>query len=173
MASFVEILKIILPAFLVLLLALFFFDRITNQAKDKYQSSVKVNRDKIILPLKISACERLIVMLERIRPHSLVMRHNKGQMTSAQLQLELLKAVREEFEHNISMQMYVSERTWKLVYGAKEESLQLVKVASSQTKGGETALKLCEEIFILEGKVGSSAIDLALKALRLEIKTEF
>jgi hypothetical protein len=132
-----------------------------------------VEKGKILLPLKIKAYERLIVMLERIRPHGLVMRTNNGQQTSGQLQLHLLKAVREEFEHNISLQMYVSDRVWQTVVMAKEETLQLIKVAASKSQPNGSAMQLSQEIFSLEEQVGSSAIELALKALKLEIRSEF
>jgi len=167
-----EIAKIILPAFAVMLLALFFFDRLTDQKKTKYKSSKDVERGKVVLPLKIKAYERLIVMMERFRPKGLVMRSNTGHMTAGQLQLEIMRNIREEFEHNISLQMYVSERAWLAVGDAKENALQLVKVASTKVQPESTALELSQEIFTLQEKVGAQAIDMALKALNLEIKAQ-
>jgi hypothetical protein len=167
-----EIAKIILPAFAVLLLALFFFDRMTDQKKTKYKTLQDVEKEKVILPLRIKAYERLIVMMERFRPQGLVMRSNTGQMTAGQLQLEIMRNVREEFEHNISLQMYVSERVWKAVGIAKENTLEMVKVASTKVQPNSTAMLLSQEIFVLEEKVGNPAIDIALKALNLEIKSQ-
>ena len=167
-----EIAKIILPAFAVMLLALFFFDRLTDQKKTKYKSSKDVEREKVVLPLKIKAYERLILMMERFRPQGLVMRSNTGHMTAGQLQLEIMRNIREEFEHNISLQMYVSERVWRAVGDAKENALQLVKVASTKVQPESTAMELSQEIFTLQKKVGTQAIDVALKALNLEIKAQ-
>ncbi len=168
-----EIAKIVLPAFIVMLLALFFFDRMTSIKKDKLKADQNSSRLKVILPLKISAIERLIVMMERLRPTSMVMRLNKGAMTSGQLHLELSKALRQEFEHNVSLQMYVTDRSWEVLVSAKEETLQLYKVAASRCKPTESALVLCEEIFSLEKQVGNSGIELALKVLKAEIRAEF
>lgn len=167
-----EIAKIILPAFAVLLLALFFFDRMTDQKKTKYKTLQDVEKEKVILPLRIKAYERLIVMMERFRTQGLVMRSNTGQMMAGQLQLEIMRNVREEFEHNISLQMYVSERVWSAVGLAKENTLEMVKVASTKVQPNSTAMLLSQEIFILEEKVGNPAIDLALKALNIEIKSQ-
>jgi hypothetical protein len=93
-------------------------------------------------------------------------------MTAGQLQLEIMRNIREEFEHNISLQMYVSERVWRAVGDAKENALQLVKVASTKVQPESTAMELSQEIFILQEKVGTQAIDVALKALNLEIKAQ-
>ncbi|MCB0761276.1 MAG: hypothetical protein KDC12_07095, partial [Flavobacteriales bacterium] len=59
-----EIAKIVLPAFIVMLLALFFFDRMTSNKKAKVDAYSKMERLKIVLPLRMSGVERLIVMLE-------------------------------------------------------------------------------------------------------------
>ena len=144
----------------------------TDQKKTKYKTLQDVEKEKVILPLRIKAYERLIVMMERFRTQGLVMRSNTGQMMAGQLQLEIMRNVREEFEHNISLQMYVSERVWNAVGLAKENTLEMVKVASTKVQPNSTAMLLSQEIFILEEKVGNPAIDLALKALNLEIKSQ-
>ncbi|MFT4679263.1 MAG: hypothetical protein ACI84C_000527 [Flavobacteriales bacterium] len=168
-----ELAKIILPAFIVMLLALFFFDRLTSVKKDQINAEQSISRLKVILPLKISAIERLVVMMERLRPSSMVMRLNQGAMTAGQLHLELSKGLRHEFEHNVSLQMYVTDRSWQVLISAKEETLQLYQVAASQCKPADSALRLCEEIFQLENQVGNSGIELALKVLKAEIRAEF
>ena len=168
-----EIAKIVLPAFIVMLLALFFFDRMTSNKKAKVDAYSKMERLKIVLPLRMSGVERLIVMLERIKPNAMVMRLNKGGMSAAQLNLELIKALREEFAHNVSLQMYVSDRSWEAIVNAREETAQLFKVAGSKVPADSNALTLSQEILALEQKVGNSAIDLALRMLKLEIQSEF
>ena len=41
-----------------------------------------------------------------------------------QLQAALIKNIREEFEHNLSQQVYVSGPAWDLVRNAKEEAIK-------------------------------------------------
>jgi hypothetical protein len=174
MADFWEILKMVLPAVLVLILALVFFQRMSkSQAPVVHGNDEKVEKMKLVLPLKIRAYERLIVMLERITPNSLVMRCNKGPMTAGQLQLELLKAIREEFEHNVGLQMYVSAGAWQSVVAAKQETSQLIKVASTKAEMDSPSMSLAQEIFVLEEKVSNSAIEKSKKILKLEIAASF
>lgn len=167
-----EVALSVLPALIVMILAVFFFDRMTSQKRSHYNHLLDVEKVKHVMPLKIKAYERLIIMIERIKPYGLVMRNNTGQMTAGQLQLELLRSIREEFEHNISLQMYISERAWQAVSIAKEETLQLIKVASSKVQPNVSAMTLSQEIFALEEQVGRSAIDQALKILKLEARKE-
>ncbi|MFM9004957.1 MAG: hypothetical protein ACKOSR_05570, partial [Flavobacteriales bacterium] len=68
---------------------------------------LKQDNNKARAPLRISAYERVIVMLERSTPQAMVMRLSSTASNAAYLHLDLSKALREEFEHNISLQMYV------------------------------------------------------------------
>lgn len=134
---------------------------------------LKQDNNKAMAPLRISAYERIIVMLERISPQSLVMRHNLNSTSATYLQMEMIKSLREEFDHNISLQMYVSQETWEKIKRAKEETLELVKVAFTRVKHDGSAMDLGREILLLEATVGNSAIREAIHAIRAEMTRYF
>ncbi|MFT5922919.1 MAG: hypothetical protein ACI8TS_002261, partial [Flavobacteriales bacterium] len=91
-------------------------------------------------------------------------------MNGGQLQLELLKAIREEFEHNTSMQIYVSDMAWEMTKVAKEETLQLIKIAASKVGAEGSSMQLSKEVFDLENKTGNSAIQQAARVVRNEAR---
>ena len=140
--------------------------------RDFQSATMKIELMKQSLPLQLKAYERLTIMLERITPSNLVMRINKGNMNGGQLQLELLKAIREEFEHNISMQVYVSDGAWEMTRVAKEETLQLIKIAATKVGPEGSSMHFSKEIFDLENKTGNSAIKQAINALRKEARAK-
>lgn len=155
---------------IVLIAALFlFFERWTKHREREWMFLLKAENNKAMAPLRISAIERLVVMLERITPTSLVMRHS-GASSSGVLQLELVRAIREEFEHNVSLQMYVSSWCWERIIKAKEDTAELVKVAFTRVAPDAKAMELSREIFRLEAAVGNASIKDALAALRAEIE---
>lgn len=163
-----QLLTLLIPALLVFLTAWFFLNKMRHDQREMQRMLLRLEERKHSLPLQLKAYERLIIMLERITPGPLVMRVNKGSMNSAQLQLELLKAVREEFEHNISMQMYVSRSAWELTRTAKDEVMQLIKIAATKTEGDATAMRLSQVIFELEQKTQNESIKNALNVLKSE-----
>jgi hypothetical protein len=126
---------------------------------------LKQDNNKAIAPLRITACERCVVMLERITPTSLVMRHNMRGASAAMLQLELIKSIREEFEHNVSLQIYVGPECW--------EKIELIKVAFTRVSPESNAIELSGEIFKLEASVGNSAIRDAITGVRVEMARHF
>ncbi len=151
----------------------FLFKQWLKYKERQWAFVLKQDNNKALAPLKISAYERIVVMLERIAPQSLVLRHQSYSATASFLQLELIKSIREEFEHNVSLQMYVSAECWSKVKRAKDETSDLIKVAFTKVRPESSAMDLTIEIMKLEATVGNSAISDALLAIRIEMARYF
>ena len=152
---------------------LFFFIKWLKHRERAWTFVMRQDNKKALAPLRISAYERIVVMLERISPQSLVMRHNINAVTASSLQMEIIKAIRAEFEHNVSLQMYVSSECWEKVRRAKDETSELIKVAFTKVRPESPAVELGREILQLEASVGNSAIQEALSGIRLEMAKYF
>jgi len=169
----ISLISLLLIVILILGGAYFTAERIIRHKEREWAFQLKSDRNKAFAPLKISACERLIVMLERITPTPLVMRQRISGSTAALLQLELMKAIREEFEHNVSLQMYVSEECWSAVKHAKDETTELLKIAFTKVRPESQAIEFSNEIFKLEAATGNAAIREAIKAIRADLENYF
>ena len=84
---------------------------------------LKVQALKIIMPLKVQAYERFLLYLERVQLPQLVKRIYTPGMEKGAFHLQLLQSVREEFEHNLAQQLYVSNTTWNAVVNASPLSI--------------------------------------------------
>ena len=158
-------------AFLLVVVSL--FNKWMKYRERAWAFTLKQDNNKALAPLRISAYERIVVMLERITPQSLVMRHNSGTSSAAFLQMDIIRGLREEFEHNVSLQMYVSPECWEKVKHAREETAELVKVAFTKVRPESSAMDLSREILKLEATVGNSAIREALLGVRMEMARYF
>jgi hypothetical protein len=128
---------------------------------------------KVILPLRLQAYERFVMFLERIHPSNLLMRLSNPELSSIQLQTLLVRTIREEFEYNLSQQLYISGHAWELIKNAKEEMVALINKAS--TKAGEQVragdlVKAILELMVDKGKLPS---ELALEEIRKELQKLF
>lgn len=139
-----------------------------RQQKLFQQVEQKLVRNKITLPLRLQAYERCIVFLERISPESLVIRVNKGEDTVASLQAKLLSAIRSEFEHNISQQLYVSQETWVYVVNAKNNIVGLINSCSSRLHPEMREIELSKLIIETYSNIETSPTATA----KLKIKQE-
>lgn len=174
MNAFIELLKIIIPAGAVFAAAYFLVKRFLDNDQKRREFELKKSSQASITPLKIQAYERIVIFLERINPNSLVIRVNKNNMTSRQLHLELVSAIKAEYEHNLSQQIYMSEGAWELVKNAKEEILKLVNISSSKVSqdapSSELAMMVLNITANLEKKLPS---DIALEYIKREIAQKF
>ena len=160
----------IIPAILIFLLAWFFLKRVYDSLDKKALSEEKREQIRIVTPLRLQAYERLILMLERLTPNALVMRAQSGSKSVAQMQLTLLKGIREEFDHNISMQMYVSEHAWERVVVARDEIVQLVKIAGAGVNPESSPLELSRAMLEMNEKLQSPAWQVAVQVLKQEVR---
>ena len=91
-------------------------------------------------------------------------------MTVLQLQQMLLQAVRDEYDHNVSQQIYISREAWVLVVNARENLTQLINTCASQLNTQADAMELAN--FLLAAYVSNeqSSIDLAINYIKNEMK---
>lgn len=110
---------------------------------------LKVNALKIIMPLKVQAYERFLLYLERVQLPVLVKRVYVPGIEKGVFHLELLQNVREEFEHNLAQQLYVSQSTWNAVKNAKEELVNQINSTFEQLKDEEDVSILAQTLVAL------------------------
>jgi hypothetical protein len=165
-----EILKYTIPALIVFLTAYLI---ILNQSKNdekRRRSEVTQTSRKTILPVRLQAYERLALLLERISPESIIMRQNLSNLTAKQLQTELLAAIRAEFDHNLSQQIYISTEAWERIKNARSNIISLINTAAQQIQPNASAYTLSQKILdsVMEHK--SSLTAPALEMLKKEVK---
>ncbi len=103
----------------------------------------------------------------------MVLRVNKAGMSKEMMQGELLRTVREEYEHNLAQQVYMSDKAWALVIGAKEEVLSDINSAAAQMSEKNTAADYGQQVISLHLEKKQNSHDIALQFLKQEIKEMF
>ncbi len=93
----------------------------------KIQSlTLRQNQSNTTLPIRLGAYERLSLFCERISIPALIMRVRAEDTTAAHLRMALMVAVQQEFEHNITQQVYVSDNLWKIVKIARDDVINII-----------------------------------------------
>ena len=123
--------------------------------------------------LRLQAAERFVLYLERIEPGRLVMRSHQNGMSAKMLQNEMLKSIREEFDHNLSQQIYISENAWNLIKGAKDEMIKFITATGEGMNPDTTSIDFSRKMFQAASKVEKLPGDVALEYLRHETSELF
>lgn len=142
-----EIIKYTLPALIVFLTAYFLLSRYIQKEATATALELKMKRDKEIIMLRLQAYERLALFLERINFAPVISRVRTPEMLANELQYAMVKNIREEFEHNLSQQVYVSSTAWNLIVQAKEEMMKTVNLIGTQLPSEASAGQLINAIF--------------------------
>jgi hypothetical protein len=123
------------------------------------------------IPLQLQAYERLVLFCERTALPNLVGRMNHPQLSSRELQMLLVENIKQEYEYNISQQVYVTSIAWNAVQNLKDQTLlminQVANVLPPDAKGSDLSKQLIEVIMTQEEKALHTIV---LDALNFEAR---
>lgn len=134
---------------------------------------LKKDRQNFFLPHQVDAYQRFILLMNRITPAQIVLRFHNPAYPAKKVQLDILEAIREEFDHNIAQQMFISSDAWKLVSDAKEESIRIINLAGDTLDANAMSLDMATRILEISAEVGTMPTDIATEFLKKELHQLF
>ena len=116
--------------------------------------------------LRLQACERFTLMLERIAIPNLLLRMPPDDETPVrEYRAELLLAIRQEVEYNITQQIYVSDSLWSIITQTRDNvSLQIARAAEDAASSRQVA----ERLRMFSAQQAENPVALAQGAIRRE-----
>jgi len=163
METLSDILKITIPALLVLLTAWLLLRNMLKNDQNKRNQELILQNSRTVIPIKLQAYERIVLFLERISLESLLVRISTPGTSAVQLHSALLTAIRSEFEHNLSQQIYMSPQAWEVVRNARSNMIKLINSEFEKlpdaSSGMEFSKQLLGAVMELEREPTRVAID--------------
>jgi hypothetical protein len=173
MDALIEFIKILVPASVVLYAAYLLVRSFIQRDIDLKKLEVRGRSIETVLPNRLQAYERMALFLERISPQNLLVRLTSPGMTAREFHQLLLNEIRNEYNHNASQQVYMSEDVWSLIKSAKEDLIVSINDASSEMGAESTSLDLSKKIFEKSITKSVEPIAHALSELKKEIQQTF
>lgn len=171
MINVYNLLTIILVAGIVFATSYFLLrEFFQNELKKRHLTMLEEQR-KVSLPVRLQAYERIILFLERISPANLVIRTHKTGLSATQFHQILIHTIREEYDHNLSQQLYVSNKAWEMVKKAKEEMIRQINTSAGQLEEDSNSADLSKKV--LDMSVDRLATKKALDFLKTEARKIF
>lgn len=163
-----EILKFLLPAIILLFIVRMALRAYLGNEAMKREEARKSGNRQVTLPLRLQAYERLVLLLERVSPAQTVTRILQPGLTALQFQILLTQNIREEFEHNMAQQIYVSSESWGLIKTAKEEVIRLINTVSAEMDSSVSANELARMIIEKSSEWEKNPVQTAINRLKQE-----
>lgn len=128
-------------------------------------------QNKTASTLPLQAYERLLLLTDRIALPNLISRNAANAISAAELQMMYTKIIREEFDFNVTQQLFVSAESWKAVKNLKEKNLQIINQIAVQLPLESSGLDLQRAIMqYLVSNPSAALHELVAEALSYEAK---
>lgn len=121
-----EVLQYAAPSLVTALLAYYFFLRLAKSEDFKNKLELLKEGKKATMPNRLQAYERLTLVMERINPSKLLVRITPTDDNKELYVQKLLVSIEQEFEHNLSQQIYISEGCWNALIASKNATRNLI-----------------------------------------------
>lgn len=168
-----DLLKVILPAGLVLWAMYLTVSSFIKKDLVQKELDIKAETTKTLLPIRLQAYERMALFLERISPNNLLIRLNGRAVNVTDFQQLMLTEIREEFSHNLSQQVYMSDEAWTTIKNAMNETVALINLSAKDLAPEAPSLELSKRIFEVVMNKGVNSSDEALRMVKQEMRTFF
>ncbi len=132
--KFIELLSYTLPAIITGLVAYFFFKQHTKNEDNRRIFLLRKENQHAALPLRLQAYERMTLFLERIAPHNIIVRITPNSDDKVAYQKKLVATIEQEFEHNLSQQIYITDRCWNVIVTAKNTTISTIRTTMANTE---------------------------------------
>lgn len=168
-----QISQIVLPVLAVLLVTYYLVKKFLAHQEEHLQLNLKLKMQESVTPVRLQAYERLILLLERMQPAGLLMRSNKTGMNAMQLQSAVILQIRDEYEHNLSQQLYISVQAWEKVRNAREEMISLINTAATKVQPDSSAADFAQQVLTQSLEVDKLPVQQAIDFLKNEVRQNF
>jgi len=143
--------------------------KITKKTKEepKLEQADSPNSSLLIL----QAYERLITLSERIGFYKLTERLSSDILGASEQANVFIEAIRNEYEYNLSQQIYVSDKAWQMVSDFKDQQVfiirQLINVLPKNAQGGDLSKAMIE---FINADEQASLQSIVIETLRFEAR---
>src|SRR5690242_641292 len=160
---------VILIFCLVLLLGLIWM--VMEISAIKKQVEEHKSNDPDTLRLRLQAYERITLLTERIALQNLLSRHTNAGLSCRQMQMTLIDSIKQEYEYNMSQQIYVSPEVWRAVNNLKEQNIYIINQLASTLPAQASGMDLNKHIIdYLINNSNASLHNIVLEAINYEAK---
>ena len=172
-AYLLDILKYTIAGMGVVYIAFYLFKPYLDRNEKLQMLELKKTVSNQTLPLKLQAYERMVLLIERINPSNMLVRLNGPVYTAAQLHNLIVTEVREEFQHNISQQIYVSSKAWAVVKRLKDDTLSIATNAVKALPEDASGLELSKTILAHLSRLEDNPYDIGTNLIRKDLEDIF
>ncbi len=134
---------------------------------------LKKSADNQTLPLRLQAYERVTLLVERINPANLLVRISSAGLSATELHYLALQELSNEYQHNITQQVYVSSRAWAVVRRLKDDTAGLLNTTLRGLPENASALDFSRALLTHLSQVDNNPYEVAAGMIHKDLEELF
>lgn len=166
--GYLDIILVIVPVLVIFVLFFFlmnswFKNQMKLKALEQHERSSQFTR-----PLKLQAYERLMLFCERVSLQNLLLRIQSSDMSARDLKSALVLSIQQEFEYNLSQQLYVSDKLWQIIKLAKNQMIEIISHIGTKISPNANADEFSQQLILFMESQKQDPIETAKLAIKKE-----
>lgn len=129
-SKIIELLSYTLPSVVTGAVAYYFFFLHTKNEDNRRRYLMSKDLKKEAMPMRLQAYERMTLFLERIGFANLLVRIAPISSNKNDYENFIIAHIEQEFEHNLTQQIYMTDECWALINSAKNATIQIIRNAA-------------------------------------------
>ena len=123
----IELASYTLPSLITGVVAYQFFNLHTKDEAGRRRFLLHREAQKTALPIRLQAYERMTLFLERISLNQLLIRIAPISTIKTDYEQLIIAHIEQEFEHNLTQQIYITDECWTMILTAKNTIIQTIR----------------------------------------------
>jgi hypothetical protein len=166
--NYLELLVLLLPSLLIFITVYVLFRQFFNNQLRMRMMNQREKTQESTVPLKLQAYERLTLFCERISMTNLILRLKTKEVSARDLKAALILAIQQEYEHNVSQQLYTSDQLWQIVQLAKNQQIELIAQISDGLAKDASSDDLARQLVTFQQTQKTNPVATAKSAIKKE-----
>lgn len=163
----IEILAYTIPSLITGGVAYYLFQSYFNEQQNTRRWLLQKEAQKDALPLRLQAYERMTLYMERINPTKLLIRIAPLSEDKNDYENLVIAQIEQEFEHNLTQQIYISDECWTIIVTAKNATIQMIRKATMSER--VTSADKLREVLLNDLMEKQSPSNAALSYIKNEV----
>jgi biotin synthase-related radical SAM superfamily protein len=169
----ISLIAVVITGTLILIATYLVLKIMSKNLEKTLRSEIIRQNNQDFAKLKMAAYERLALLLERNSIPSLIHKFTHSAGTPIQISEMMQRAVMEEFNYNLSQQVYVSQQTWTTLKIVKEQTLIFIKKTERSMPPNATKADFLGSLITQLQENGEIPHEKGLQMIRTEMEILF
>jgi len=168
LSGLLEIVKLTIPALIVFFTVYYLLKIFLEKQYELKLLAYRQEHSSSTILLRLQSYERLTLFCERISIPNLTFRLKKDNQSVIELRIAMLLAMQQEFEYNLTQQIYISNQLWAIIKVSRDDTANIINLVAEKFDPKTPSIEFIKLLLQYVDQNQPTTLDKALIAISKE-----